>query len=286
MARIIAICNQKGGVGKTTTAVNLGAYLALAGRRVLLVDFDPQANASSALGYHQTKGGPASAPAPARQGKSIYHGIIGEATHGEIILPSAIYNYHFIPAAPHLAGALVELVGVPEREYFLRKFLNRVRHEYDYILIDLPPSLSLLAINGLMAADEVIIPVQAEYYSLEGLGQLLETIELIKNNLNHPIAVSGALITMYNNREHLSREVAKNLREHFPHRVFLAQVPRSVALAEAPSYAKPVLLYRPDSSGADAYRRLAEEVMADEATNVVPEGATASENFGDFNIIS
>jgi len=274
MARVIAICNQKGGVGKTTTAVNLGAYLALAGRRVLLVDFDPQANASSALGHDHSK-----------EYKSIYHGIIGEATHEELILPSAIYNYHYIPAAPHLAGALVELVGMPEREYFLRKFLNRVRHQYDYILIDLPPSLSLLAINGLMAADEVIVPVQAEYYSLEGLGQLLETVELIKNNLDHPIRISGALITMYNKREHLSREVAKNLREHFPYRVFAVQVPRSVALAEAPSYAKPVLLYRPDSSGADAYRRLADEVIADEITSVVPEGAAASKNFGDFNII-
>jgi len=276
MARVIAICNQKGGVGKTTTAVNLGAYLALAGRRVLLVDFDPQANASSALGYDQARGG-----------KSIYHGMIGEATHEEIILPSQIYNYHFIPAAPHLAGALVELVGLPEREYFLRKFLNRVRHQYDYILIDLPPSLSLLAVNGLIAADEVIIPVQAEYYSLEGLGQLLTTIDLIKNNLDHPIAISGALVTMYNKREHLSREVAKNLRTNFPHRVFATLVPRSVALAEAPSYSRPVVLYRPDSTGAEAYRQLAYEVIADEALYAtVPAGAAQSEDFGNFNITS
>jgi chromosome partitioning protein len=162
--------------------------------------------------------------------------------------------------------------------------LNRVRHQYDYILIDLPPSLSLLALNGLMAADEVIIPVQAEYYSLEGLGQLLETIELIKNNLDHPIAISGALITMYNKREHLSREVAKNLREHFPHRVFAVEVPRSVALAEAPSYSRPVILYRPDSSGAEAYRRLADEIIADEMKTSVPEGAAASKDFGDFNV--
>ncbi len=273
MARVIAICNQKGGVGKTTTAVNLGAYLALAGRRVLLVDFDPQANASSALGYTQTD-----------EAKSIYHGIIGAAAHEEIILPSQIYNYHFIPAAPHLAGALIELVDLPEREYFLRKFLNRVRHQYDYILIDLPPSLSLLAINGLMAADEIIIPVQAEYYSLEGLGQLSATIDLIKDNLEHRVAISGALVTMYNEREHLSREVAKNLREHFPHHVFKVVVPRSVALAEAPSYARPVALYRPDSRGAEAYRLLAEEVMAGEASTIPPTGAPASENFGDFNI--
>lgn len=285
MARVIAICNQKGGVGKTTTAVNLGGYLALAGKRVLLVDFDPQANASSALGYDQKKGGLASQEAPARPGRSVYHGMIGEATYEEIVLPTPIYNYHFIPAAPHLAGALVELVDMPEREYFLRKFLNRVRHQYDYILIDLPPSLSLLAINGLMAADEVIVPVQAEYYSLEGLGQLIETVDLIRNNLQHPIRISGALITMYNKREHLSREVAKNLRAHFPHRVFAVEIPRSIALAEAPSYAKSIILYRPDSNGAEAYRRLADEVMADEAMFAqVPEGATASENFGNFNL--
>ena len=273
MARVIAICNQKGGVGKTTTAVNLGAYLAIAGRRVLLIDFDPQANASSALGYAHQK-----------DAKSVYHGIIGAAAYTEVIVPSAIYNYHFIPAAPHLAGALIELVGFPEREYFLRKFINRFRHEYDYILIDLPPSLSLLTVNGLMAADEVIIPVQAEYYSLEGLGQLLETIDLIRNNLGHTIRVSGALITMYNKREHLSRDVAKNLRDHFPYRVFAVEIPRSIALAEAPSYSKPIILYRPDSNGAEAYRRLAEEVIAEETAGGVPDEAIASKNFGDFNI--
>ncbi len=196
--------------------------------------------------------------------KSIYHGIIGAASPEEITKPTAIYNYHLIPAAPHLAGMLIELVGEPEREYFLRKFVNRVRHEYDYILIDLPPSLSLLTVNGLVAADEVIIPVQAEYYSLEGIGQLLETIELIRNNLGHPIRVSGALITMYNKREHLSREVAKNLRDHFPHRVFEVEIPRSIALAEAPSYGMPILLYRPDSNGAAAYKKLAEEIIREE----------------------
>jgi chromosome partitioning protein len=163
--------------------------------------------------------------------------------------------------------------------------LNRVRHEYDYIIIDLPPSLSLLTVNGLLAADEVIIPVQTEYYSLEGLGQLLETVDLIKKNLDHPIRVSGALITMYNKRERLSRDVAKNLRANFPYRVFAVEVPRSVALAEAPSFSRPVILYRPDSNGAVAYERLADEVMADEALfSTGGPGATASENFGNFNI--
>ncbi len=272
MARVIAICNQKGGVGKTTTAVNLGAYLAIAGRRVLLVDFDPQANASSALGHDM------------KSELSVYHGMIGAASHEALIKPSPLFNYHYIPAAPHLAGALIELVGEPEREYFLRKFINRFREQYDYILIDLPPSLSLLTVNGLIASDEVLIPVQTGYYSLEGLGQLLETVSLIQNNMNHPLRISGALITMYDQREHLSREIAKNIRTHFPHAVFNVEIPRSVALAEAPSFSKPVLLYDPSSQGARAYEALAAEVIAQEQNHPVPQGAVASENFGNFNI--
>jgi chromosome partitioning protein len=274
MARVIAICNQKGGVGKTTTAVNLGAYLAAAGRRVLLVDFDPQANASSALGHNAQL-----------NSASVYHGILDQITPEELIKPSIVYNYHYVPSAPHLAGALVELVNVPEREYFLRKFINRVRHSYDYILIDLPPSLSLLTVNGMVAADEVLIPVQTEYYSLEGIGQLLETINLIRDNLAHPIRVTGAVITMYDKREHLSREVSKNIRRHFPHHVFEVEIPRAVALAEAPSFSKPIILYRPDSPGAQAYERLAKEIIAQEElfADAAPP-LVASENFGNFNI--
>ncbi len=249
MARVIAVCNQKGGVGKTTTAVNLGAYLAALGKRVLLIDFDPQANATSAFTNESNLG------------LDIYHGILGKASYEDIVKYSSILNYHFIPSSPNLAGAIVELVNLPEREYFLRKFVNKIRHNYDYIFIDLPPSLSLLAVNGLVAADEVLIPVQAEYYSLKGLSQLLETINLIRNNLRHPLAISGAVITLYNKWERLSRDVSKDLRRHFPHRVFKAEIPRSVHLAEAPSHSKPILLYKPYSSGALAYRRLAEEVI-------------------------
>ena len=273
MARVISICNWKGGLGKTTTAVNLGAYLAMKGKRTLLIDFDPQANASSALGAN-----------PMHTEKSIYHGILNEAPHHEIIRPSALFNLHFIPSAPHLAGTLIELVNLPEREYFLRKFLNAIRHTYDYIFIDMPPSLSLLTVNGLVASDEVIIPVQAEYYSLEGLGQLVDTVDLIRNNLKHHLKITGALLTMYNHRERLSRDVARDLRTNFPHHVFATIIPRSIALAEAPSFSKPVALYRPDSPGAEAYERLAGEIIAQETPSGIPQDAQMSERFGDFNI--
>ncbi|HTY40121.1 MAG TPA: ParA family protein [Candidatus Paceibacterota bacterium] len=274
MARVIAVCNQKGGVGKTTTAVNTAAYCAARGKRALLVDFDPQANASSALGV-----------SPLEITQSVYHGILGQAEPKALIHSAAIRNFHLLPAAPHLAGALVELVPLEGREYYLRRFLNNIRHEYDYIFIDLPPSLSLLTVNGLLASDEVIIPVQAEYYSLEGLGQLLQTIELIRTNLGHPLKVAGALLTMYDKREKLSRDVAKELRAHFPHRVFEAQIPRNVALAEAPSFAKPILLYRPDSSGALAYERFADELISEEATfkEAAYAGAPTGD-FGNFNV--
>lgn len=272
MARVIAICNQKGGVGKTTSAVNISAYLASKGKRTLLVDFDPQANASSALGIN-----------PMALEESVYHGILNITSHQNLIRPSEVYNLHVIPAAPHLAGALVELVKMPQREYYLRNFLHNFRHEYDYILIDLSPSLNLLTVNGLLASDEVAIPVQAEYYSLEGLGQLLETIDLLKNNLNHPLKVSGAFVTMFDKREHLSREVAKNLRNHFPHKVFETEIPRNVALAEAPSFMQPILLYRPDSPGARAYGMLAEEIISQE---IKVEKDWSSPDFGNFNLIS
>ncbi len=193
-----------------------------------------------------------------------------------------LYNYHLIPANQDLAGALVELVGLDEREFFLRKLVNRLRHEYDYIFIDLPPSLNLLTINGLVAADEILIPIQCEYYSLEGLSQILEIVGLINENLGRKINIAGGLLTMYDKREKLSREVAKEVRLHFPHYVYETEIPRSVALAEAPSFGKPIILYEPNSSGAKAYERLAtHKTTPIKATNTytmslrAPEGCVA-----------
>lgn len=253
MAKVISVCNQKGGVGKTTTAVNLSAYLALSGKKVLLIDFDPQGNASSGLGF-----------SPSLEKKSIYHGFLNYESFENLVKNTALYNYHLITSNQHLAGALVELVDLPEREFYLRKFINRFRHNYDYIIIDLPPSLSLLTLNGLVASDEVLIPVQSEYYSLEGISQLLEIIDLINQNLGQRLKVAGAVLTMYDKREKLSREVANNVRQHFSYKVFEAEIPRCVALAESPSFGKSIALYRPDSIGALAYEKLAKEIISQE----------------------
>lgn len=250
MAHVITICNAKGGVGKTTTAVNLSAYLAVLGKKILLIDFDPQANATAGLGLE-----------PKKITDHIYHGIFGYAEIANIIKNTPLFNYDLIPANQDLAGALVELVNLDEREFFLRKFINRLRHQYDYIFIDLPPSLNLLTLNGLVASDSVLIPIQCEYYSLEGLGQLLEIIDLINTNLGRQIKIAGGLLTMYDKREKLSREVAFEVRKNFPYYVYETEIPRCVALAEAPSFGKPIILYNPNSSGAKAYERLAREII-------------------------
>jgi chromosome partitioning protein len=251
MGKIISVVNQKGGVGKTTTAINLGAYLAHLGQQVLLVDVDPQANATSGLGVDH---------------RSLEHGIydalIGDKKLGEIIKRTLYNNYHLAPATQSLSGASVELINLEDREYRLGKILEEVRDDYDYIIIDGPPSLGLLTVNSLVAADEILIPIQSEYYALEGLSQLLETIGLIQNNLKPSLGIMGAVITMFDKRNRLSDLVKNELKQYFPNRLFNSVIPRSVRLAEAPSYGRTILHYDPKSQGAKAYEELAREIIA------------------------
>lgn len=250
MAHIISVVNQKGGVGKTTTSLNLSAYLAEAGKFVLLVDLDPQANATSGLGidYKNISAG-------------IYEGMIRSHPMRHLPHQTEHEGLKIIPATQALAGAGVEFVSLEEREHVLRKALLEIRHDYDYIIIDNPPSLGLLTINGLVAADSVLIPVQAEYYALEGLGQLLNTVNLIKENIKPELNVMGAVITMYDSRTRLSKEVLSELYKHFPDKIFRSVIPRSVRLAEAPSFGKTIHGYDPASKAAKAYERLAREFL-------------------------
>ncbi|MCC6405219.1 MAG: ParA family protein [Candidatus Yanofskybacteria bacterium] len=250
MARVIAVCNQKGGVGKTTTSVNLGAYLAARGKYVLLVDLDSQANATLGLGLetHPTA-------------QNVYHSLVSDTNPISIVRKTPIYGYDILPAAQSLAGATVELVSMQEREYRLRRALNQLRTNYDYILIDCPPSLGLLTINALAAADRVIIPVQCEYYALEGLGQLMRTIDLVRGGLNPDLGVMGVVLTMYDKRNQLSRQVVNEVMHNFPGRVFESVVPRGVSVAESPSFGKTILQHDPGSKAALAYDRLAQEII-------------------------
>lgn len=250
MAKIISLINQKGGVGKTTSAINLAAYLASAGKFVLLVDLDPQGNASSGLGVDIRK-----------IDKNLYHSmILGEhPKHG--ILKTETIGHDIIPASQDLAGAGIEMVHMDNREFRLYNVLREVRTDYDYIIIDSPPSLGLLTINGLVASDEVIIPVQTEYFALEGLSQLLNTINLVKENLQPNLKIMGALLTMYDKRNRLARQVVKEMQDHFPGKVFDSIIPRSIRLAEAPGFGKTILNFDAFSKGARAYKNLAREII-------------------------
>lgn len=250
MGKIISVVNQKGGVGKTTTAVNLGAYLAHLGRQVLLVDIDPQANATSGLGIDHKN-----------LEFGIYEALLGEKPIVEIIKRTVQDGFKVAPATVSLAGAGIEMVSMDEREYRLKNILEEVRDEYDYIIIDGPPSLGLLTINSLVAADEVLIPIQSEYYALEGLGQLLNTINLVQANLKPELGIMGAVITMFDKRNRLSDSVMHELYQYFPNRIFRTIVPRSVRLAESPSYGRSILHYDKKSKGGKAYERLAREVI-------------------------
>ncbi|KKR09137.1 MAG: Cobyrinic acid ac-diamide synthase [Parcubacteria group bacterium GW2011_GWC1_39_29] len=250
MARIIAVVNQKGGVGKTTTAVNLAAYMASRGKYVLLVDLDAQANATLGLGVHVGE-----------DRSNIYHALVIDQNPETILKRTSIFGFDILPADQSLAGATVELVSMEERESRLKKVLNSVRTNYDYVLIDCPPSLGLLTINGLTAAERVIIPVQCEYYALEGLNQLLKTIDLVRAGLNPDLQVLGVVLTMYDKRNQLARQVVNEVFKNFPGRVFDSIIPRTISLAEAPSFGKTILQFDPNSKAAKAYKQLAEEVI-------------------------
>lgn len=251
MARIIAIANQKGGVGKTTTAVNLAASLAAAEQRVLLVDGDPQGNASSGIGLVRDE-----------IGETVYD-VLLDAERIETAIVHGVQFKHLdvLPATPDLAGAEVELVTETERELAMRRALDRIRNRYDYVLIDCPPSLGLITINMLAAADALLIPLQCEYYALEGLSQLLNTVHLVQQGVNPSLGIDGVVLTMYDARLNLSRQVAADAREYFGAKVFQSVVPRNIRLAEAPSFGKPIILYDVASVGAQAYMGVAKELI-------------------------
>ncbi len=249
LPRILAIANQKGGVGKTTTSVNLGASLAELGFRVLVVDLDPQGNATTGLGVN------------AREvDGSIYDVIMSDAAVEDCIEPTSLKNLFVVPATIDLAGAEIELVPAFSRELKLRRALHEIRDDYDYILIDCPPSLGLLTVNGLAAADDVLVPIQCEYYALEGLSQLIRNVSLVRTNLNPTLDVRGIVLTMYDARTKLADQVEQEVRRHFGRTVYLTVIPRTVRLSEAPSFGQPIILFDPTSRGAVAYRELAKEV--------------------------
>lgn len=253
MAHIISIANQKGGVGKTTTAVNLSASLAAADRSCLLIDCDPQGNATTGLGID-------------RSGleKGVYDLIFGLLPVEEVVTQTSLSGMHLIGASADLIGAEVEMVAMEDREFRLREALKNARQKYDYIFLDCPPSLGFLTVNALTAADSLMVPLQCEYYALEGLAQLLETVKMVKVGLNPALRLGGILLTMYDNRNNLSRQVVDEVRSHFKESVFETVIPRNVRLSEAPSHGKPILLYDIRSSGAESYFALARELIGRE----------------------
>jgi len=250
VSKIIAIANQKGGVGKTTTAVNLSACVASKGKKVLLIDIDPQGNATSGLGKSKSD-----------VEKSIYDILINEESVSNVVIETCVDNLNLCPSSIQLAGAEVELVPVMSREGRLKRSLDTIRDDYDYIFIDCPPSLGLLTINSLTACDTILVPIQCEYYALEGLGQLMNTVKLVKKHLNTALDVEGVVLTMYDARTNLSMEVVEEVKKHFKNKVYRTVIPRNVRLSEAPSHGLPIILYDDKSKGAESYLDLAEEVI-------------------------
>ena len=257
MGQVIACANQKGGVGKTTTVVNLASYFATAGDRVLVIDFDPQGNATSGFGIDR-----------AALDRSIYDAVIDDAQLTDLLVPGPMEGLSIVPSSIALAGAEIELAPLEQRERRLARLVRDVAADYDYILIDSPPSLGLLTVNALTAADSVLIPIQCEYYALEGLTQLIATINLVRDHLNPALEIKGVVLTMYDARTNLSADVAAEVRRHLGAKVYQTIIPRSVRLSEAPSHGLPISLYRPDSRGAEAYAALAAEIRAQDGRTV------------------
>ena len=250
MGRVIAVANQKGGVGKTTTAINLSACLAEKGQKVLAIDMDPQGNMTSGLGIDKDE-----------VEKNIYDLMIGQAGVDEVLQKEAIENLDVIPTSIDLSAAEIELIGVDDKEFIIRNAVQPIKDDYDYIIIDCPPSLSMLTINAMTTADSVLVPIQCEYYALEGLSQLIHTVELVKERLNPVLEIEGVVFTMYDARTNLSLQVVENVKENLQQNIYKTIIPRNIRLPDAPSYAMPINLYHPNSTGARAYQRLADEVM-------------------------
>jgi chromosome partitioning protein len=250
LSRVFAITNQKGGVGKTTTAINLAAALAANDFRVLVIDSDPQGNATTGLGVAKQPDRP-----------SIYDVLLGDAHPRDAIVATEFDGLHIIPADKNLVGANLELVEVPNREFRLRERIAEIRDEFPFVLIDCPPALDLLTLNALIAADSVLVPIQCEFFALEGISELMDTIDRIRESFQHSLRIEGILLTMYDDRNNLTRQVATDLKEFFQDEVFQTVIPRSIRLAEAPSFGKPILTYDPRSRGAESYIRLAKEIL-------------------------